>query len=49
MTSKALFVTADVDIVVYAVNKEVYSSDAFLVLPIDVLGKYYYIGTCLSS
>lgn len=44
LTSKALFVTSDVDIVVYGVNKEMYSADAFLALPIDVLGKDYYVG-----
>lgn len=42
MTSKALFITSDQDISVYAVNKEQYSADAFLALPIDVLGKEYY-------
>ena len=44
MTSKSLFITADSDVVVYAVNKEVYSADAFLALPLDVLGKKYYAG-----
>lgn len=44
MTSKALFVTSDYDIAVYSVNKEQYSADAFLALPIDVLGKEYYAG-----
>ena len=44
MTSKSLFVTADQDVVVYGVNKETYSADAFLALPLDVLGKKYYVG-----
>ena len=44
MTSKALFITSDYDIAVYAVNKEQYSADAFLAFPIDVLGKEYYTG-----
>ena len=52
LSSKALFVTSDVDISVYGVNKELYSADAFLALPIDVLGKQYYTGesrTALAS
>ena len=44
LSSKALFITSDHDIAVYALNKERFSSDAFLVLPIDVLGKEYYAG-----
>lgn len=44
LTSKALFITSDDDIAVYAVNRELYSADAFLALPIDVLGKQYYAG-----
>ena len=42
MTSKALFITSDEDISVYVVNRERYSADAFLALPIDVVGKEYY-------
>lgn len=49
MTSKALFITADADIVVYGVNKELYSADAFLALPLDVLGRKYYAGESNSS
>ena len=44
MTCKAVIITSDYDIAVYAVNKEQYSADAFLALPIDVLGKEYYTG-----
>ena len=44
LSSKSLFITADADIVVYGVNKEIYSADAFLALPLDVLGKNYYAG-----
>lgn len=44
MTSKSLFITADEDVVVYGVNKEIYSADAFLALPLDVLGRKYYAG-----
>lgn len=47
MTSKALFITADADVVVYGVNKEIYSADAFLALPLDVLGKKYFAGNQL--
>jgi len=43
-TSKALFITADEDVVVYGVNKELYSADAFLAFPTDVLGNEYYAG-----
>lgn len=49
LTSKAIFITADTDVVVYAVNKEIYSADAFLALPIDVLGKKYYTGRSDST
>lgn len=45
LSSKSLFITADADIVAYGVNKEIYSADAFLALPLDVLGKQYYAGT----
>jgi len=48
LTSKALFITSDNDVAVYAVNREKYSADAFLALPIDVLGKEYYTGDCYS-
>ena len=54
LSSKSLFITADADIVVYGVNKEIYSADAFLALPLDVLGKNYYAGIsqmvhCITS
>lgn len=41
-SSKAVLVEADDEIVIYGVNKETYSNDAFLGLPTDVLGKKYY-------
>lgn len=44
ISSKTLFITSDADVVVYGVNKEVYSADAFLALPLDVLGRKYYAG-----
>lgn len=48
-TKKALFITSDHDIAVYAVNRETYSADGLLALPIDVLGKEYYTGMCTQS
>ncbi|OWF44660.1 Hemicentin-1 [Mizuhopecten yessoensis] len=45
MSSKAVFVTADDEVVIYGVNKETYSCDAFLGLPTDVLGTEYYAVT----
>ena len=42
MDDKALHIIADRTIVVYGVNKAAYSNDAFLGLPINVLGKEYY-------
>eukprot|EP00058_Branchiostoma_floridae_P004563 XP_002590051.1 hypothetical protein BRAFLDRAFT_129759 [Branchiostoma floridae] len=40
--SKAIRVTSDAEIVVYGVFTEQASSDAFLALPVDVLGDEYY-------
>ena len=40
--SKALYISADNNIVVYGVNKAEYSNDAFLGLPLNVLGTDYY-------
>ncbi|XP_069105032.1 SCO-spondin-like [Argopecten irradians] len=42
MSSKAVWITADDEVVIYGVNKETYSCDAFLGLPTDVLGTEYY-------
>ena len=42
MDSKALHIIADRTIVVYGVNKAAYSNDAFLGLPINVLGEEYF-------
>ncbi|XP_061194434.1 IgGFc-binding protein-like [Saccostrea echinata] len=41
-SQKALSVSASDEVIVYGVNKEQYSTDAFLALPIDVLGREYY-------
>uniref|UniRef100_A0A8W8IN47 IgGFc-binding protein N-terminal domain-containing protein n=1 Tax=Magallana gigas TaxID=29159 RepID=A0A8W8IN47_MAGGI len=41
-SQKALSVSASDEIIVYGVNKEGYSCDAFLAFPIDVLGTEYY-------
>lgn len=41
--NKGIHIVADKDIVVYAVNKAQFSSDAFLVLPVDALGGEYYV------
>jgi hypothetical protein len=38
-------VSADDEVVIYGVNKEQYSNDAFLGLPTDVLGMEYYAVT----
>lgn len=40
-----IHVLADDDVVIYAVNKEKYSNDAYLGVPVDVLGKEYYAVT----
>ena len=42
---KGILVTADEEIVIYGVNKQSYSNDAFLGLPTDVLGTEYYTVT----
>ncbi|XP_048745907.2 uncharacterized protein LOC125658641 [Ostrea edulis] len=41
----AVHVKADDDVVIYAVNKEMFSNDAYLGIPVDVLGKEYYAVT----
>ena len=47
--SKALYISADNNIVVYGVNKADHSTDAFLGLPINVLGTEYYAITNPNS
>lgn len=44
-SDKGILVSADDEVVVYGVNKEQYSNDAFLGLPTDVLGMEYYAVT----
>jgi hypothetical protein len=41
-SEKALSVSATDEVIVYGVNKEVYSTDAFLALPTDVIGSEYF-------
>lgn len=41
--NKGVHVVADDDVIVYAINKEKYSTDAFIVLPIAALGQEYYV------
>lgn len=43
--SKGMLITADDEVVIYGVNKETYSCDAFLGLPTDVLGNEYFVST----
>ena len=43
--TKALYITADNNIVVHGVNKALYSTDAFLGLPVTVLGTEYFAVT----
>ncbi|KAK3092135.1 hypothetical protein FSP39_025493 [Pinctada imbricata] len=42
LTSKGILIQSDHEIVVYGINKEVYSDDGYLALPTDALGKTYY-------
>lgn len=42
-------VTSDEEVVVYGVNKEAFSTDGFLALPVDVLGTEYYAATWVTS
>lgn len=42
LSKKAILIEADDEIVVYGVNREVFSDDGYLALPTDVLGKEYY-------
>lgn len=41
-SKKGILIQADDEIVVYGVNREVYSDDGYLALPTDVLGTEYY-------
>lgn len=43
VVKQAFHITSEDDITVYALNQAVTTSDAFLVLPTDVLGKNYFI------
>ncbi|CAC5403494.1 Coadhesin,Thrombospondin-1,Mucin-like protein,Hemicentin-1,Thrombospondin-2 [Mytilus coruscus] len=43
--NKGLHIEAEKDIIVYAVNKAQFTSDAFLVLPVDALSNEYYVMT----
>lgn len=40
--NKAIRIFAEADIVVYGVNKQTFSTDAFLAFPADVVGSEYY-------
>lgn len=44
-SSKAILIQASHEVVVYGVNKQKYSNDAFLALPTDVLGTEYFTVT----
>lgn len=42
LSKKGIYIKADGEIVVYGVNREIHSDDAYLALPLDVLGTEYY-------
>ncbi|XP_019621165.1 PREDICTED: IgGFc-binding protein-like [Branchiostoma belcheri] len=42
---KGVLVTADREIILYGVNKEKHTTDGFLGLPVDVLGKEYFVAS----
>ncbi|XP_061187976.1 IgGFc-binding protein-like [Saccostrea echinata] len=42
LSTKGILISADEEVVAYGVNREVWSDDAYLALPTDVLGKEYY-------
>ncbi|KAL4221521.1 hypothetical protein ACF0H5_019778 [Mactra antiquata] len=42
LSNKAVYITASDEVVVYGVNVEPYSNDAFLAFPLDVIGNDYY-------
>jgi hypothetical protein len=41
--NKGIHITATEEIIVFANNKRFATSDSFLALPVDVLGKDYYV------
>ncbi|XP_052084477.1 uncharacterized protein LOC127721722 [Mytilus californianus] len=43
LENKGIHITADDDIIVYAINKATASTDAYLALPTDTLGQEYYV------
>ncbi|CAC5395658.1 unnamed protein product [Mytilus coruscus] len=45
LNNKGIEIKSDKEIAVYAVNKAIYSTDAFVVLPLDTLGVNYYVIT----
>ena len=45
LSQKGILVTASDEVVVYGINKEAYSNDGFLALPVDAIGKEYYAST----
>ena len=47
--SKAIQITADDEIVLYGANRETFTTDAFLGIPTDILGKDYYTVSYYSS
>lgn len=42
LSTKGILISADEEVVVYGVNRELWSDDGYLALPTDVLGKEYY-------
>lgn len=42
IANKGVYVSADADITMYGINKDEYSNDGFLALPVDALGQEYY-------
>lgn len=42
LTKQGIFITSNDDVIVYGINKDEYSTDGFLALPINTLGKEYY-------
>ncbi|XP_078695151.1 uncharacterized protein LOC144924079 isoform X4 [Branchiostoma floridae x Branchiostoma belcheri] len=46
---KGVLVTADREIILYGVNKQRYTTDGFLGLPVDVLGNEYFVASYTPS
>lgn len=42
LDTKSIHIVASEDIVVYGINKQTWSTDGFLALPVDVVGTEYY-------